>query len=323
MSTTTGPEAQPTFDEGVREATPAPTELPDDLEAAPRLGPDSLTWKYFGDWRVHVFGFQRIAGTENSIEQIEQGIRDHSVFFNDPIARANRTARSVMRSIYSDDPYGWGRQVRDFHRDIKGEMPDASRYHALNPELWYWIHATFVDQLIYVTDTFIRRLSEEEKVQIFEESKVWYGLYGVSSRSQPQSYEEFCTYLDGMHDRLATTPTVRYATGYLRQGLPGPRWMPKPVWRIVSAPANAALRTVIVGTLPPQLRESCDLPWNDRKERRFQRFAAVARALDPVVNRLPMRVRYTRWALEGWEREGVDPRKRHDRPSAVLGSDRR
>lgn len=295
-----------------------PTELPEDLGSAPTLGAESLIWKFFGDWRTHLFGFQRVAGTENSIEQLAQGTQDHSVFFTDSIGRAKRSGPPILSAVYSDDPYGWGRKVRDFHRDIKGTMADGSRYHALNPELFYWGHATFVDQVLYTTDTFIRRLSEAEKEQIFEESKIWYDLYGVSARSQPQTYQEFCSYWDGMLERFRPNPTIRYATGYLRKGVPGPRWMPGPVWRCLAAPLNAFLQTVVVGTVPPRMREICDLPWDDRKERNFQRFAAVVRGLNQLLNRLPTRVLYTPWAAAGWQRVGVDPRRLHNRPAHSL-----
>jgi uncharacterized protein (DUF2236 family) len=103
-----------------------------------------------------------------------------------------------------------------------------------------------------------------------------------------------------------------YGTGYIRKGIPGPRRIPRPVWKIVSAPLNAYTRLVLVGTLPPQMREVCQLQWDVKKEKRFQRFAAVVRALNPLVNRLPLRFVYLPWAAEAWRRAGVDPRKLHN-----------
>lgn len=302
------------FDRGVREAVPMPV----DDAAAPdlsRLGPNSLIWKFYGDHRTQLFGFQRAAGTENCIEQLAQGVLDHSVVFSDTIGRARRTAPPLMQTVYSEDPGGWGRKVRDFHKTIKGNISDGSRYHALNPELFYWAHATFVDQVIYNTDMFIRRLTYAEKEQIFEEGKIWYSLYGVSSRNQPQTYAEFVEYWDSMLERFVPHKTVLYGTGYIRKGIPGPRWIPRPLWRILSAPLNAYTRLVLVGTMPPQMRQVCDLPWNDVKERRFQRFAAYSRALNPVFNRLPIGVIYMSWAAKAWTRSGVDPRTRHNRPA--------
>lgn len=47
------------FDNGVREAVPMPTDGPDwsarDAADAPRLGPDSLIWKFYGDNRTQLF----------------------------------------------------------------------------------------------------------------------------------------------------------------------------------------------------------------------------------------------------------------------------
>lgn len=302
------------FETGIREAEPSYVDI-DDVEL--RLGADSLVWKFYGDVRG-VLGFQRLAGTENCIEQLAQGVEDHSVIFSDFLGRARRSGPPIMRTVYSDQPHEWGRRVRDFHRDIKGTISDGSRYHALNPELYYWGHATFVDQVLYITDTFIRRLSYEEKVQIFEESKTWYQLYGVSARSQPQTYEEFCEYWESMCDKFVPTRTIVYATGYLRKGVPGPKWMPKPVWRVVGAPLNGFLQTVVVGTLPPQMRAVCELDWNAKKQRRFDRFAAFMRTMNPVFNRLPIRMLYVPWAVEGWERTGVDPRPLHNTPTGSL-----
>jgi len=300
-----------TLDEGLREAIPMPVEDKPD-EPSLRLGADSLVWKFYGDIRG-VLGFQRLAGTENCIEQLGKAVEDHSVIFTDTIGRARRSGPPIMKTIYSADPQKWGRMVRDFHKPITGTISDGTRYHALNPELFYWAHATFVDQVLYITDTFIRRLSYEEKVRIFEESKVWYSLYGVSARNQPQTYDEFVTYMESMFDRFVPTKTILYATGYIRQGLPGPRQIPRPLWKVLSAPLNAFIRTVVVGTLPPQMKDVCRLQWSDKKERNFRRFAALMRALNPVFNRLPVRWLYLPWAAEGWKREGVDPRPLHNR----------
>lgn len=304
--------ARSDFDIRIREAEPVLADGAAQSPTATRLGPDTLIWKFYGDMRG-LLGFQRLAGTENCIEQLGQGVADHSVIFDDFLGRARRTGPPIMRTVYAADAQHWGATVRDLHRDIKGTISDGSRYHALNPELFYWAHATFVDQVLYVTDTFIRRLSYEEKCRIFDESKTWYALYGISARDQPQTYDEFCAYWDRMCERFVPHKTIVYATGYLRQGLPRPRRVPAPVWRVLSVPLNAALRTIVIGTLPQQMRTVCRLDWSPRQERRFQRFAAFMRAINPVVNRLPQKWLYTPWAHEAWTAAGIDPRPLHNR----------
>ena len=300
-------DSAPSFEEGVRQARPMPVSTAVANQVEP-LGPNSLVWKYYGDNR-QILGFQRVAGTENCIEQLAKGVEEHSVIFSDFKGRAERTVPPIMSTVYSADPHGWGRKVRDFHRNIKGTIDsDGSSYHAMNPELFYWAHATFVDQVIYVTDTFIRRLSHAEKAQMFEESKRWYALYGVNDRAEPQTYEEFLAYWDEMLDRFVPTKTIVYATGYLRKGLPRPKQVPAPVWRVASIPMNSLLRTLVIGTLPQQMRAVCDLHWDGRMQKRFDRMSALIRALNPVINRLPVAKLYSPWAVEAWERTGVDPR---------------
>ena len=149
------------------------------------------------------------------------------------------------------------------------------------------------------------------------ESKIWYSLYGVSDRGQPQTYDEFVAYWDDMLDRFVPHKTVLYGTGYIRKGIPGPRRIPEPVWKFLSAPLNAYTRLVLVGTLPPQMREVCELEWDAKKEKRFQRFAAVMRALNPLINRLPVRALYASWAATAWAPRGCRPAGRHNRAGGV------
>ncbi|WP_329413292.1 DUF2236 domain-containing protein [Nocardia vinacea] len=311
--TSTHPHHPSSFGEQVSEARALP--VADEVHAiAPPLGPDSLIWKFYGDIRVQLFGFQRLASTENSIGQLAQAVSDHSIIFGDFLGRAKRTAVPVLRTVYAPDPHTWGRTVRDFHKTIKGTMPDGSRYHALNPELFYWAHASFIDQILYNTDTFVRRLSYTEKARIFDEGQQWYRLYGVSARNQPQTYEEFLRYWDAMLDLMAGNDIVRYGAGYLRKGIPGPRRIPRPLWNLLSAPLNAYARTMIAGTLPPQARAACGLTWNEQQERNFQRIAALIRAMNPAFNRLPIRLLYAPWAADGWKYVGRDPRGLHNQP---------
>ncbi len=105
--------------------------------AEPRLrpGPDSLVWKFHSDIR-DLLGFQPLAGTENCIEQLAQGVEDHSVIFSDFLGRARRSAPPIMQTVYSEDPHDRGRRVRDFHGSIRGTVSDGSRYHAFDPELF-------------------------------------------------------------------------------------------------------------------------------------------------------------------------------------------
>ncbi|MFD0856444.1 oxygenase MpaB family protein, partial [Actinomadura adrarensis] len=257
------------------------------------LGPDSLTWRFFGDMRMALVG-PRAAVLQNMLPALGQGVLDHSVFFDETFARVKRSAGPILNTVYGGDrAKSIGMKVRDYHTGIKGTMPDGSRYHALDPETYYWAHATFLDNMLYGVETFIRPLSEDEKRRIYEESKTWYRMYGVSDRAMPEDWEAFQAYWKRMLDEVIVPhKTARYGVGYVTKGLPRPKKIPKPVWRVVSPPLNSVARFITVGGLHPRMRELLDTPWSEADERRYQRFAAFVRKLNRLWPLLPEAVRY-------------------------------
>ena len=80
--------------------------------------------------------------------------------------------------------------------------------------------------------------------------------------------------------------------------------MPPQVWRVIAVVFNPVAAFLTTGGLPPRARALLDLPWSDRQERRYQRFATLGRSL-PVNwlwDRLPMRLRYNGYARKGYAR---------------------
>ncbi len=251
------------------------------------LGPESLTWQYFADRRMALLG-PRAAVLQNMLPALGQGVEDHSVWFAETLARLQRSIPPIFNTVYGADPTTSGHEVRDFHRHIKGKLPDGRPYSALNPETYYWAHATFVEHLVVAIETFIRPLSSAERDQIIAESVTWFERYGVSARDVPRTWAEFETYW-ARHARRATgQASDGRLRGRLRnQGL---------------AAAGAGARACLGGGLAAAERgerlhhdrrdaragrELLDLPWTPSQERAYRRFARGVRALDPVVRRLP------------------------------------
>ncbi|MCV7132209.1 DUF2236 domain-containing protein [Mycobacterium hodleri] len=286
------------------------TELAENAQRADALplGPDSLVWKYFGDNRMYLIG-PRPAVLQNMLAELGQGVLDHSVFFDDTAARVKRSIPPIMMTVYGAEDSGEGTRVRDFHRDIKGDMPSeggvSARYHALDPETYFWAHATFVEQVLYFADTFVKRLTEDEKERIYLESKTWYRRYGVSDRPMPADYAGFQRYWDRMMDEVVVAhPTARYGVGYVTKGFPRPKGVSPLTWRLVSPVFDPIAAFLTTGGMPPRARDLLELPWGPRRERAYQAFAAVWRSA-PVKwawNRLPMTVRYNKFAQVGYAR---------------------
>ena len=267
------------------------------------LGPDSLTWQFFADRRMALLG-PRAAVLQNMLPALGQGVEDHSVWFEETIARLARSIPPIFGTVYGPDADATGLQVRDFHTSIKGKLPDGRPYSALNPETYYWAHATFVEHLVVAVDTFIRPLSVAEKDQLIAESITWFERYGVSARGIPTTWSEFEAYWDDALDhRLVKHRTAAYGVGYATKGWPRPARVPRPLWWLVRRPVNAVSAFLTIGGMPERARELLDLPWDGVRERRYRRFARLVRGLDPMVRRLPPRMRLHPIAARAFARE--------------------
>lgn len=286
------------------------TELADNVQRADALplGPESLVWRYFGDNRMYLIG-PRPAVLQNMLAELGQGVLDHSVFFSDTAARVKRSLPPIFMTVYGTEDDNRGSQVRDFHRDIKGDMTlpngEVKRYHALDPETYFWAHATFVEQVLYFADTFVKRLTYAEKEQIYLESKTWYRRYGVSDRPMPATYAEFVEYWDRMMAEIVVAhETAQYGVGYVTKGFPRPRGVAPLAWKVLAPVFNPVAAFITTGGMPPRSRDLLELPWSDRREKAYQAFAAIWRSkpVNWAWDRLPMTVRYNKYAQTGYAR---------------------
>ncbi len=273
------------------------------------LGPDSLTWQLFADRRMALLG-PRAAVLQNMLPALGQGVDDHSVWFAETLGRLQRSIPPIFETLYGADAdaEASGHEVRDFHRTIKGRLPEqlgGGHYSALNPETFYWAHATFVEHLATAADTFIRPLTSADRDQIVAESITWYARYGVSApRDVPTTWAELEAYFDDAYrNRLVRHRTAAYGVGFATKGWPRPAKIPAPLWAVVSRPLNAVSAFVTIGGMPEPGRRILALPWTDRQERRYRRFARAVRAAHPVLRQLPARWRLHPIAAQAFARE--------------------
>jgi uncharacterized protein (DUF2236 family) len=242
---------------------------------------------------------------QNMRAELGQGVLDHSVWFADTAARIKRSLPPIFMTVYGTEDDNAGTRVRDFHHQIKGRMPDGNRYHALDPDTYFWAHATFFDQVLYFADTFVKKLSRAEKEQMYLESKTWYRRYGVSDRPMPPDYAAFERYWNHMiDDVLVAHRTAKYGVGYVTQGFPTPKGVPPWAWRLAAPVFNPVAAFLTTGGMPPRTREVLGLPWSERDERNYQRFAAVCRSrpVNWLWDHLPMMLRYNPYARAGFAR---------------------
>lgn len=277
-------------------------------EYAP-LGPDSLTWQLFGTWAGMLQGLW--AGSmQNMHPKLGVAVWEHSDFFGERWQRLMRSLYPIVGVVY-DGSAATGHEVRDYHWNVKGAMPDGSRYHALDPDVFYWAHATFWYGNVRLCERFGPPLTEEQKRQLFAESKAWYAMYGVSMRPVPDTYEDFLEYWDHMcRNVLCDSPAVRTVLDI--STLPAPPFaaMPDRLWRLLAPGGQRFFRWLTVACYDEPVREMMGLSWTAADERRFRAFAKVAGV---VMHRLvPWRYMRHPRARDAWDR--VSGRVQADAP---------
>lgn len=286
-------------------------------DAVRELGPTSLLWRWAGDMRIAFEG-----GTAGLLQTmnpaIGQGLIDHSDFFDDPVDRVFRSLPGILGTVYEGPTAeATGVRVRDFHRDIKGALPDGGRYHALQPETFWWAHATFQRMVDRIASHWDRhRLTAEESRRLYAEGCEWYRRYGMSGSVVPpdrtafeRDVERYC------RDVLEPNPASDYLIEFInRRSIPDmsaspyypthPRLRPLTDVLLPSMPVRTALappmRLVIFGGLPTTVRQRFGIPWSGTDERRYRAVRAAVRAAWPYV---PASLRWYPAARKGWLRE--------------------
>ena len=235
------------------------------LPASP-LGPDSLTWKYFGDLRTGMLGVW-IGAIQNMSPELGAGVEDHSILMREPLQRVARSVFPIMGVVYDGDRApDTGAQIRGYHETIKGVDAAGRRYHALNPETFYWAHATFFMLIIKTAEYFCGGLTEAEKRQLFDEHVQWYRMYGMSMRPVPNTWEEFQEYWE--HKCSEELEINRATIDIFEMRIPKPWFvlMPTSLWDQLFKPMVGAQRWIAAGVFDPALRERAGMRWTPGDE---------------------------------------------------------
>jgi len=271
-------------------------------EAPPApLGPDSLTWRYFGDWRGMLQG-PWAGSMQNMHPQLGAAVIDHSTFFRERWPRLLRSLYPIGGVVFDGDRAPvTGAEVRDYHNDIKGVDEQGRRYHALNPDVFYWAHATFFMGTIHVAERFCGGLTEAQKRQLFDEHVDWYRMYGMSMRPVPPSWEEFGVYWDHMCRNVLENNVAARAVLDLT-GLPKPPFaqrVPDWMWAAQRKLLTPFFVWLTVGLYDPPVRELMGYQWSQRDEWLHRQFGNIVRLVFAFV---PRRFRKHPRARAGWDR---------------------
>jgi uncharacterized protein (DUF2236 family) len=256
------------------------------------LGPGTVAWRIGGDRRVLlVAGYALLLQVAHPI--IGAGVHDHSVFMKDPWGRLDRTTTSLLTTIFGGPrAVEEADRLRELHKAIKGVDVQGRRYHALNPEGYWWVHATVFQAIVVVEQWFGTPLPECDQRRLYGEWRRLGLVLGLREHQMQETLEEYRAYFDHMVEtRLEDNETVRDLLKSLSmEDMPPPDWwfLPRGAWTPIRPLGTPFLYTTTLGLLPPVLRDRLGLDWTDADERRLRRIAALVRW---SVSRLPDRLR--------------------------------
>ncbi|MCE7006180.1 DUF2236 domain-containing protein [Kibdelosporangium philippinense] len=260
------------------------------------LGPDSEAWHNVLDWRL-LLGSGRALLLQVAHPTVGAGVAQYSDFQKRPWQRLQRTVDSLMIMTYGQGrTVAEAKRLRELHKDFTGIDHHGHRYSALNPEAYWWVHATLFEGTLDAHATFATPLPRPKQERLYEEWRELGEVLGLKARQMPAGLDGFFEYFDGMvANCLEDNETVRKVLAALGDRHPHrpPGW-PEPVWRMVGPVASDAIMTATVGTLPVPLRERLGLKWTRGGARNLRALTAAVKMGMPL---LPDKVRYHPMAL--------------------------
>ncbi|MDE2695666.1 MAG: oxygenase MpaB family protein [Chloroflexota bacterium] len=204
---------------------------------------------------------------------VAQGVAEHSEWRANRYGRLLRTLRPMFAIVF-----GNGEELRDAARGVNAvhRGVTGAGYHAGDPELLLWVHATLVDTALQCHRRFVGALPPEREARYYDDTRLVGRLLGVPESLLPDDLDAFNAYLEATINELEVSETARTIARELYRPAPpfGPLIVP---WRELTA-----------GLLPPRLREAYGMPWDPVREALIEGASGLSRAVWP---RLPRALR--------------------------------
>ena len=215
---------------------------------------------------------------------ITAALIDHSNVFENPMQRLIRSAGPILGVIYDEDGEATARWVRDQHPPIRGRDAQGRRYHALDPETYYWAHATFFESQIATQELFGTPLTAAEKEQLYAESITWYARYGLTMRPVPPDYQAFQRYWQTMLEDVLEPTSIARAAVRTTRDLPAPHPAIEGVmWAAARPLISRGGPWLTRGTLPPQAQEMLGSSWSRADQLALDGLCSFVRTTWPIV----------------------------------------
>jgi uncharacterized protein (DUF2236 family) len=247
------------------------------------FGPGSMAWRIDGEALILAGGTAALL-MQLAHPAVAAGVAQHSDFRADPFARLRRTLTASYGVVFGTTPRAERaiRRMNAIHGLVRGEVPEnGEAYHATDPALLLWVHATLIDTALRVHDRYVARLNADEQQAYHAESRDIAIRLGVPPDAVPDTLVELRSEMLRLmaNGTVAVSDTARMLAPSV---LYPARFPPRLVWD--------AAHLVSMSVLPDPIRRGYGLAWSARRDRGMQRLGAVSRRVLPMVPRRLRRV---------------------------------
>ncbi len=245
------------------------------------FGRESITWKIARE-AILTLGGSRAVLMQLAHPLVAAGVSAHSRYMSDPFGRAENTFMLGQFLTFgsTNTARRAARTINRLHKHVHGTLPtsagayaEGESYHASDPELLLWVHATLIDTILLIYPMFIGPLSQDEQEQYYQESKTMVQLLGLSAADMPATVRDLRCYVHEMvvSNRLAATPQARQLAHQVL-------YPPVPM---VLQPFLHLNRYITCALLPPSIRQIYGLEWNHKQQKIYDLSIAGARTIIP------------------------------------------
>jgi uncharacterized protein (DUF2236 family) len=200
------------------------------------------------------------------------GFQRHSIIFDDPQARLQRTDERMSRIYFGtrEEAEETGRVVSAMHRRVRGKtparygpIPKGTPYDAADPELGLWVLATLADSALVYYERIFGSLAADERERYWAEYRQVGELLGLPPDSMPATHRGLKEYIDGrLGDGSLWISDERRAQA-VRMILEPPYsgWL-----RLAITPVTETIKLISTGLLPPEIRRLFGFSWDPGRE---------------------------------------------------------
>ncbi|MFF9565376.1 oxygenase MpaB family protein [Leifsonia sp. NPDC014704] len=214
---------------------------------------------------------------------VGQGVVEHSDFAERLMDRFDGTMVYLTATMFGSEAElaAMRRIVNRAHAPVRGTIAaDGSAYNAFDPELQLWVAATLYQTVMDLHRRVFGPLTPAQADSAYEDLSGALSNLQLTRDRWPARRADFDAYWERMLLLLGVNDDVRAVSRQILHPRRVPWWL---------RPTLPLVRLVTAGLLPESVRQQFGLPWDERRQLRFER---AMRWTASVYPRLPLRLRH-------------------------------